>query len=572
MNSIDRHKKRKILLEQSRSCTVIQDNNVSQSLVNEFLHSKVDTNLINSMTASMDENYKFEYDFSVSSEEAKEFLEQFKKDFNQERFDKLIIDCRKDVINSIVTPFGLGKILSAYDKVGGNITTTHNFKKGIVSTLEDKSRYEEWQRILNPNESDYTYKVDSNGKIKKITPIQQDRETHHDKLKDKWKKDQYQKMTEGETVTDGYTGKKLGTKTNNQIKKDNSIDGEHITSVSEIENDLKNHLFARGNSKEERLSHRAKLSGHEDNLTLIDGGMNSSKSDSDLMEWANSSISKEHAKKTGNPNITNAEYYELDNQRIQEAYNKSKNHIKSTQLRNQVIKQGKEIASTGAIEASKMGMQQAIGLVMTEFFTALFDEILDIYKNGFSNGFEDDRFFIVLKERLKNIALKIKAKWKDVAIAFKDGFLSGFISNLVTTAINMFITTGKRVVRIIREGIYSLFKAVKMLIFPPENMTYEDAMHEAKKVIASGLIISLGVLAEQYIDTLIKGSVILEPFSDILTTIFVGAITGIAVTMTVYYIDKKKNDKEAIQELLRHTDKKFDNVESSLQQLEIKLL
>jgi hypothetical protein len=131
----------------------------------------------------------------------------------------------------------------------------------------------------------------------------------------------------------------------------------------------------------------------------------------------------------------------------------------------------------------------------------------------------------------------------------------------------MFITTGKRVVRIIREGIYSLFRAVKMLIFPPENMTYEEAMHEAKKVIASGLIISLGVIAEQYIDTLIKGSVILEPLSDILTTIFVGAITGVAVTMTVYYIDKKKNDKDAIPELIKQTNETLDNSEFLLQKL-----
>ena len=536
---------------------------INQEEVYEIMVERVDKNSVQKTTEKMDNHYSHNHDFSVSKEEAKEFLEQFKKDFNQERFDKLIIDCRKEVINSIVTPFGLGKILSAYDKVGGNITTTHNFKKGIVSTLEDKSRYEEWQRILNPNESDYTYKVDSNGKIKKITPIQQDRETHHDKLKDKWKKDQYQKMTEGEAVIDGYTGKKLGTKTNNQIKKDNSIDGEHITSVSEIENDLKNHLFARGNSKEERLSDRAKLSGHEDNLTLIDGGMNSSKSDSDLMEWANSPISKKHAEKIGNPNITNAEYYELDNQRIQEAYNKSKNHIKSTQLRNQVIKQGKEIASTGAIEASKMGMQQAIGLVMTEFFTALFDEILDIYKNGFSNGFEDDRFFSVLKERIIRIAKKIQAKWKDVVVAFKDGLLSGFISNFVTTMVNIFATTWKRFVRIIREGIFSLFKAIKILIFPPEDLTFTDVMHEAKKIIATGLMVSLGVLLEEAVSNFFKGI----PFSNILTSVFVGALTGIAITMTVYYIDKKKNDKDAIKKLINETDEKFDNVEVLLNRL-----
>jgi uncharacterized protein (UPF0335 family) len=215
------------------------------------------------------------------------------------------------------------------------------------------------------------------------------------------------------------------------------------------------------------------------------------------------------------------------------------------------------------------GMQQAIGLVMTEFFTALFDEILDIYKNGFSNGFDNDKFFNILKQRLKRIALKIKDKWKDVATIFKDGFLSGFISNLVTTVINAFVTTGKRVVRIIREGIFSLFRAIKLLLFPPNGMSFEDAMHEAKKLIASGLIISLGVIIEEYIDKLIRSTGALSPFADILTTVLVGAITGLSVTMVVYHIDKKKNDKEAINALIAQTDKKFDNVEKLLGELEL---
>ncbi len=112
--------------------------------------------------------------------------------------------------------------------------------------------------------------------------------------------------------------------------------------------------------------------------------------------------------------------------------------------------------------------------------------------------------------------------------------------------------------------MFSLFKAVKMLIFPPEGMTSEEAMHEAKKLLATGLIVSLGVIAEQYIDTLIKGTAILEPFSDILTAVFVGAITGIAITMTVYYIDKGKNDKDAIKVLITQTDEKIANIEQML--------
>ena len=282
-------------------------------------------------------------------------------------------------------------------------------------------------------------------------------------------------------------------------------------------------------------------------------------------EWKNSKVSKKHAEETGNPDMTNAEYYNLDDKRIKEAYDKSKNFITKTQLKKQVIKQGKELVSTGALESAKMGIQQAIGLIMSEFFTALFDEILDIYKNGFSNGFEDDRFFSVLKERIIRIAKKIQAKWKDVVVAFKDGLLSGFISNFVTTMVNIFATTWKRFVRIIREGIFSLFKAIKILIFPPEDLTFTDVMHEAKKIIATGLMVSLGVLLEEAVSNFFKGI----PFSNILTSVFVGALTGIAITMTVYYIDKKKNDKDAINQMIKETDEKFENVEMLLNKLSL---
>ena len=536
MNSVDRFKKRKKIIG---SISVYES--VDKELVNEFLNSEVDENKVEASFKIVDEHHDFKYDFSVSKDEAKEFLDQFKKDFNQERFDKLIIDCRKEIINSIVTPFGLGKIIAAYDKEGGNVTTTHNFEKGITATNEDQDRYNEWQNSVNN-------KVDR---------------TIHDEVKDKWKKNTYQSMANGETVIDGYTGKTLGEKTNNRIDKDVSIHGEHITSVSEIEKDPRNHLFADGNIASERLHDRAKLSGNENNLTLIEGGMNSSKNDADLKEWKNSKISQKHAEETGNPDMTNAEYYELDEERIKKEYHKSKDFIIKTQLKKQVIKQGKELVSTGTIEGAKMGMQQALGLVMTEFFTALFDEILDIYKNGFSNGFEDDRFFTVLKERIIKIAKKIQAKWKDVAIAFKDGLLSGFISNFVTTMVNIFATTWKRFVRIIREGIFSLFKAIKILIFPPEDLTFEEAMHEAKKIIATGLIVSLGVLLEEAVSEFLRGI----PFSNILTSIFVGALTGIAITMTVYYIDKKKNDKDAIQKLIKQTTETLDNSELLLQKL-----
>lgn len=206
---------------------------------------------------------------------------------------------------------------------------------------------------------------------------------------------------------------------------------------------------------------------------------------------------------------------------------------------------------------------------MSEFFNALFDEIFDIYKNGWANGFEDEKFFNILKNRISVIGQKVLAKWKDVAIAFKDGFLSGFISNLITTVTNIFITTSKRVVRIIREGIFSLFKAIKMLIFPPENMTYEEALHEVKKIIATGIIISIGVIIEEYIDNFIKSIVVLQPLSNEISSALMGLITGISITMIVYYIDKSKNDKDMIDSLVKQTNDKFEECDILIKELNL---
>lgn len=532
MSSLERYNKRKLKLNNLPN-TVAIIKAIDQNMVNNFLCSKADMNLVTQTTQIIESHYKFEYDFNVSAEEAKEFLEKFKNDFNQERFDKLITDCKKDVINSIVTPFGLGKIVAAYDKVGGNVTTVHNannkefidsdgkkYKGGIYSKAEDA--YERTK---------YTHSKNSNG--------QQFAGAGQNSVGSQFTRS---KMDEEGNVIDAYTGKS---------QKADTTSPDHKYSNSQYHKD--------GGFMQDSVK-KADFSTDTDNLALTDRKINQSMRDFDKEQWKD---------KVDDEGVRNEEKFEIDADKLkaemQQAKETSENHLPTNTEK--AIYYAKNSAITGINEGSKMGMQQAIGLVMTEFFTALFDEILDIYKEGFSSGFDDDRFFKVLQERLKRIAKRIEEKWKDIAIAFKDGFLSGFISNLVTTAINMFVTTGKRLIRIIREGIFALLKAIKIVLFPPENLSYEEAIHEAKKIFATGAIISLGVITEQYIDTLIKGTVVLEPFADVLTAIFVGAITGLAVTMTVYYIDKQKNDKEAMRELIIQTNTKFDNAEKLLSEL-----
>ena len=524
-NSLERFRKRQKI---KNSYTVYSD--VDENLVNEFLNSSLD---IQKVDDTFNKVATF-YDTSVSDDEAKEFLERFKKDFNQARFDKLITDCKKEVINSIVTPFGLGKIVAAYDKVGGNVDTIHNAREGIYVTEEEAVRFE--------NRGDYN----SDDYHKDINYIKINRQMSEQKK-------------QGE-LKDYMTGE--------VINQNESYDLDHVVSANEIHNDA-GRILAELNGTD--------LANTETNLRATTPTNNRSKKADTMNDFLErkvknlENIKKLEEKESLTPQEENQlrklkELQKIDDEKALKFDEEARKEIndKINKAYYSSGKFAKNTAITGATEGAKIGLQQALGIVIVEFFTAVFDEIIDIYKNGYSGNVEDDGFLNILKERLKRIGIRIKDKWKDVVVAFKDGFISGFISNLVTTFINVFFTTGKRLVRIIREGFFSLFKAIKILLFPPEGLTYEEALHEAKKILATGVIVGLGVIVEQYIDGLVKATIFLEPFADILTSIFIGSLTGLAVAMAVYHIDKKKNDKDAVKLLMQNTDKTYEEINNLL--------
>lgn len=468
--------------------------------------------------------YKTNYDFSATQQEVKDFLNQFKQDFNQEKFDKLIYDCKNEVIKSIVTPFGLGKIIATYKKTrdidGGNVDTIYNVRKDIYATTEEQEKYN--------NKGDY----DSD-------------EYHQDPNYVKINK-KYSELRKQGKAKDYMTGEPLDVH--------QSHDLDHKVSAKEIHDD-KGRVLAEIEG--------IKLANTDTNLSPTTSTNNRSKNAhkmEDFIARKNENLKKIEALKA-KENLSEQDVKllnkleklaKIDDKRALEADKQARGEINQEINKTYYTSKKfvKNLGITSVNEASKMGAQQAIGLIMTEFFAAVFDEILDIYKNGYESNFEDTRFLNILKKRLATIGRKIKARWKDIAIAFKDGFISGFISNLVTTTINVFVTTAKNVVRIIREGIFSLFKAIKLLIFPPENMTYEEALHEAKKIIASAFIISAGIIIEELIQKLICNM----PFASTITAIFVGAMTGIAVTMVVYYIDQQKNNNDEIKKIMEYTE------------------
>ena len=133
-----------------------------------------------------------------------------------------------------------------------------------------------------------------------------------------------------------------------------------------------------------------------------------------------------------------------------------------------------------------------------------------------------------------------------MAQAFATGALSGFLTSIITALLNMFIRTGKNMVRIIREGFMSLTNALKTLIFPPEGMTAKQAAHEATKILSTGLVITGGIMAGEAIATAL-GTI---PFAGTISMVFTGLLSGLGSLFVVFMLDKL--DMFGVNETERH--------------------
>ena len=194
---------------------------------------------------------------------------------------------------------------------------------------------------------------------------------------------------------------------------------------------------------------------------------------------------------------------------------------------------------------AKGGLKSAVAIVMIEVVRALFFELRATFKNFGDESLKD--IFKRLKERAKIVFENIKANFKGIFEGSIEQSIGAFLSNLALLVINIFYTTAKRLVSLIRAGFGSLIRAIKILANPPANMPKEDVAFEAAKVFVAGIITALSFLFEEGIDTLIKTICpFLEPISKPVSVTMSALIGGILSTVALYYLDKwRSKDKEA---------------------------
>jgi len=453
-------------------------------------------------------------------EEALKELDSLHDQFSKDDSARLLDLCKNTVIETITGQFGLASMF-IQTQDGGNVTTSHNFKKGVTATKSDKQKYDAYK--ANNDGSREWKDVRDSGRYD--APLPEKRKTA---------------FKTQEKIIDAYTGKEL--------PKDGRAHLDHIVSAKEIESNASNHLFM---TPEER----AKMATNDKNLAWTEASANQSKGDSSMKEWLD---------KPDKQGGTKEKRFGIDRKKALKEDSKARHYIKTQITVAAAKKYGTELMATGGADAAKMAAYSALGVVIRELTQAVFHEIHVTFQQ---RGKETPKeIFIRFKERIGVILDELTAKWKDILKGSFEAGITAFLSNLVVFIINLFATTLKKFAIMIRAGFVSLYQAVKMLANPPAGMDREEANYQALKILTAGLIgaASLGLSAG--IEKLLQAIPGLQPLmmfpipsigkeqrtvSDIIAVTLSALVGGLLTTIALYFMDKCRNtskkDKLQIQ-------------------------
>lgn len=459
------------------------------------------------------------------------------------------------VKQSLITSFGLDFLL-VMDKTGGDVDTIHNVRQKIYATEENESRYKQREQY------------DSNKYHKYLNYINTGRE--HKKQ---------QNSEEG--LQDTYTNKILSQKDDRNL--------DHVISAKEIHEDRGRFLSGLDG---------VELANQKQNLQSTSGTINKSKKEKSVNKYLKSLPAKiadkkkiiEHQenKLAFMPQETAQEKHKY--QTLKEEIRKKKELVtklesidpekmrnvdqKSRQNYEQQInltyyKSSKFLKNTG-IQASnigvRMGLRQALGLVLAEVWFEFQNTLPELYNKYKNISFEISIFFNDMKMIFQNIIQRVKKQFQDILTSFKDGMLCGILASITNTILNIFLTTTKMWGKIIRETWNNIVKIAKMVFFNPENLSVGELTKQCFKLVSLSLGAFLGTIIHNhltFLSTLPFGSCI----QSFVSALVAGLVTlGLNffleesfITQRIWqFLDKFKNYYDLTLEYYKKINKELD--------------
>lgn len=393
------------------------------------------------------------------------------------------------VIDSLLGPFGLSASMFD-DREGGNVTTVHNFEKGVTANDSDAARHEAYLRAQSETFNREDYEGALPGERKSI-------------------------FKQVDSVENYYTGADMA--------KDGNAVRDHVVSAHEIEMSAKGQL---GQTREERVA----TANKDENKVWTDRSLNASKSDDDLLEWAGRANAQD-------PSRTNAEFYGADSERIHEAHGRARKAVERAQNLAVLKKQAREFAMQGGIEAGKLAFRQVLGLLLKELAEGVIQDIKALIREGFQSL---KQLVEMLRLRVGQTIASFKERWADYLKEGAMAGLAGFLSSLATLLINTLVTTAKHVVTIIREGTLAVVKSVKLIISPDPGMTASDVAFEVLRLLSGALTTVVGLATQEALAKALMSVPLLTPFANEIAGVATALLSGTAGLLVVLAFDHVK--------------------------------
>lgn len=215
-----------------------------------------------------------------------------------------------------------------------------------------------------------------------------------------------------------------------------------------------------------------------------------------------------------------------------------------------------------------MGMRQAFGLMLAEVWFELKEQIPQIYRKC-RHHFQLGEFMGDIGQTLQNIWERVKARFKDMLTAFKDGAISGMLSSISTIIWNAFQTIGGNAIKIIRETWNSLVRAVKLIFFNPDKLPLGDLMREVTRILGTAASIAVGTTVHSATAELLQ-SVPFDFIQDGLSA-FVGALVSGVLTLGLSYALDHSAIMQKVWSFLNGLKSKYERASEYYQEINAEL-
>lgn len=391
-------------------------------------------------------------------------------------------ELEKTIIASLTTSFGLDFLLFK-DKQGGEVDTIHNVRNGVWATDAEKQRFEQRGEYDSTPYHQHANYVATGQKDKASQAAGTLKDPYRSKVMAAHEQRNLDHVISAKEIHDdggrvlaGLSGVELANQSSNlQTTHETVNKSKKQTPINEYLDKLPCLIS----------NHEKSLAGDRKRLTKMPRETSQQQHEASALEdkirKTESKINELKAVDPEGMRKRDAEARAPYDQQINAAYYTSSKFLHQT------------ARATGSA-ALAMGTRQMLGLVMAEVWFELREQLpalLDKLKHTFSL----ELFVDSISKLLKGIWKRVQARFNDFLVAFKDGVFAGVLGSLTTTVFNIFATTQGMAIKIIRELWGQLVKAIKLMVFNPDQLSFVEQCQAVTSLLSVGVATVVGTIA-----------------------------------------------------------------------------